>query len=204
MALTLPDGYHAVPRGKLANVVTHLEMLAPAPPLAERGDADWRLRRVPEPHVDWYRDLYVRVGSPWLWAGRLALDEAGLAAILADPRLEVSALEVDGRDEGILELDFRVEGECELTYFGVTERLIGSGAAAYLMNRALERVWPSGVGRFWVHTCTLDHPRAGAFYRRAGFVPFKYEVEVLDDPRVTGALPRDCAPHVPLFDVGGS
>jgi hypothetical protein len=53
--------------------------------------------------------------------------------------------------------------------------------------------------RFWVHTCSLDHPAALNFYRRAGFVPYQRAVEVFDDPRVTGLLPPDSAPQIPLI-----
>jgi GNAT superfamily N-acetyltransferase len=104
------------------------------------------------------------------------------------------------RDEGLLELDFRRDGECEIVYFGVTREFIGTGAARFIMNRALERAWSHPIGRFWLHTCTLDHPRAVEFYVRTGFRPFKREVEIFDDPRVLGNLPRDAAPEIPIFD----
>ena len=38
---------------------------------------------------------------------------------LSDADVEVYTLTKDGRDEALLELDFRVPGECELAYFGV-------------------------------------------------------------------------------------
>ena len=45
----------------------------------------------------------------------------------------------------------------------------------------------------------LDHPSALGFYRAQGFVPFARAVETFPDPRLTGHLPRDAAPHVPLL-----
>ena len=69
------------------------------------------------------------------------MNDGELAAIIHAPGVEVYALVVDGRDEGLLELDFREPGQCELVYFGVTASLIGTGAARFLMNRALERAW---------------------------------------------------------------
>jgi hypothetical protein len=51
----------------------------------------------------------------------------------------------------------------------------------------------------WLHTCTLDDVAAIPFYRRNGFVPYKREFEIFDDPRITGLLPADCAPGVPLL-----
>jgi GNAT superfamily N-acetyltransferase len=77
--------------------------------------------------------------------------------------------------------------------------LIGTGAARFLMNRALEFAWRSGVQRVWVHTCTFDHPSAVAFYQRSGFRPFRRQIEVADDPRLDGTAPRDAARHVPVI-----
>lgn len=195
----IPDGYTDVPPRKLATIVTSLEMLAPAPSRPAPA-GPWTLRRVEAPGLDWYRDLYARIGRDWLWVSRLKLNDAELAAILHSPAVEVYALTVEGRDEGLLELDFRTPGACELAFFGVTPALVGRGAGRFLMNRAIEIAWAQPIRRFWVHTCTLDHPAALAFYRRSGFRPFRRQVEVLDDPRLTGLAPRDAAPHIPLID----
>src|SRR4030081_471087 len=185
--MILPDGYSDVPRGKIAAVVTHLEMTErPAPRSDPPGP--WTLRRVEMPGLDWYRDLHRRVGEEWLWFSRLQLADAELAAIIHSPLVEVYALVQDGRDEGLLELDFRDAGQCELAFFGVTSKLIGSGAGRWLMNRALERAWSWQVARVWVHTCTHDHQTAVAFYQRSGFRPFRRQVEIEDDPRLGGAL----------------
>jgi GNAT superfamily N-acetyltransferase len=91
------------------------------------------------PGLDWFRDLYRCVGEEWLWFSRLQMTDADLAAIIQSPLVGVYALVQEGRDEGLLELDFREAGQCELAFFGVTAKLIGSGAGRWLMNRALER-----------------------------------------------------------------
>jgi GNAT superfamily N-acetyltransferase len=194
----LPDGYSDVPDGKIAAVVTHLEMTAP-PARREDPPGNWSLRKVDTPALDWYRDLFRRVGEEWLWFSRARMTDAELAAIIHAPRIEVYALAVDGHDEGLLELDFREAGQCELVYFGVTASLIGRGAARFLMNRALERAWSGDVRRVWVHTCTFDHPSAVAFYQRSGFRPFRRQIEIADDPRLDGTAPRDAAKHVPII-----
>ena len=104
------------------------------------------------------------------------------------------------QEAGLLELDFRTPHECELSFFGLTLPLLGTGAGRWLMNRAIERAWSRPIRRFWVHTCTFDHQDALAFYLRSGFRPFRLEIEYADDPRVTGLLPRSAAPHVPLIE----
>ncbi|HJQ55556.1 MAG TPA: GNAT family N-acetyltransferase [Vineibacter sp.] len=185
--------------GKVAMIVTALEMTAPPPPRPARAAGPFMVRRVGRPDLSWYRDLFRRIGTPWLWFSRLRMDDAALAAILHDKAVEVSALVVEGRDEGLLELDFRVAGEVELAFFGLTPPLIGRGAGRLLMDTALERAWAGRPRRVWVHTCTLDHPGALAFYRRSGFVPYRTQLEITDDPRLDGTLPETAAPHVPLI-----
>jgi len=193
----LADGYHPLPAGKLATIVTSLEMRARPVLLPESAPVPWVLDHRRDPELDWYRALFRRIGEPYLWASRLELSDAGLRAILADPQVEVYRVVAGGEEAGIVELDFRVPGECELTYFGVTQGLIGSGAGRWMIHRAIERAWSLEIERFWVHTCTLDHPAALPFYRKAGFVPFRCDVEIFTDPRTTGIYTADTAPHIP-------
>ena len=199
----LSDGYSDVPAGKLAAVVTSLEMTAPPAPRADPEQPGIVLQRVERPDVAWYRDLYSRIGTEWLWASRLVLPEDALAAILRHPDVEVYAVVKDGRGEGLLELDFREEGACELAFFGLTAAAIGNGTGRWLMNRAIARAWSreghSAIRRFWVHTCTLDSPQALGFYIRSGFTPVKRQIEIFDDPRLTGVLPLTAAPQVPIL-----
>jgi GNAT superfamily N-acetyltransferase len=198
--MALEDGLHEVPPGKLAAVVSHLEMRHPAPERPVTTPQGCELRRVTAPDPDWYRDLFTRVGAlDWLWFSRLRLDRAALAAILSDPDTEVWGLFHGDRAEGLLELDFREPGACELAFLGVTPALIGTGAGRLLMNAAIARAWSRPIVRFHVHTCTLDHPQALEFYRRSGFVPTRQQIEIADDPRLTDGFPVTAGPHVPMF-----
>ncbi|WP_227271892.1 GNAT family N-acetyltransferase [Roseobacter weihaiensis] len=195
----LTDGLHGVPAGKIATVVTYLEMRSKPHvkdvPLKE----GLRFRRV-EPDVAWYRDIFRRVGSQdWLWYGRLLLDDDALSEVVADPKVEIYTLSQSGRDMALMELDFSDEGECELSYFGLTSDLIGTGSGRYLINEAITRAWDKPISRFHVHTCTLDSPQALAFYRRNGFSVVKQEVQIADDPRALGILPETAGPLVPLI-----
>jgi len=194
------DGYTPIPAGKLASIVTYLEMHAPPAPLREPTDASFALRTVPKPDLDWYRDLFRRIGEDYLWLSRLTMDDAALAAILHDPDVAVYALEYEGRDEGLLELDFRDAPTAELGFLGVTAELVGSGAGRFLMNRAMEHAWARAPRRVMVHTCTFDHPGALSFYMRAGFKPYARAIEVMDDPRLEGTIGRGRAPQVPMIE----
>lgn len=181
----------------IATVVTTLEMRA-RPPLRPMPDSRLRLVDWPRPSLDKYRMLFRRVGAPWLWYSRLVMADAALAAIIHDPGVTVHAVvDLAGVEVGMLELDFRHAGACELSYFGLVPELAGLGHGRWLMAEALIRAWRPRITRVWVHTCTLDHPRALGFYRASGFVAVKRTVETFPDPRILGLLPADAAPHVP-------
>jgi GNAT superfamily N-acetyltransferase len=203
----LSTGYSAIPPGHFASVVTSLEMRTrPAPRPAPPFPVDVRLEKLVRPELTRYRDLFRTVGENWLWFSRLFMRDEELRSILHDPRVEIQALRLHGRDVGILELDFRQARECELAFFGLTAEVTGQGLGRALMNLALERAWSRPIERFWVHTCTFDGPTALDFYRRSGFTPYAFQVEVQADPRLTGHLPLHAAPQVPLIriDRGGA
>jgi GNAT superfamily N-acetyltransferase len=190
--------YEAVPDGELAAVVTYLEMRAP--PKDEIPTSPLSLRRMERPEPAAYRELFRLVGGPWLWFSRLAMSDGDLAAIVRHPAVELFAVEDDsGRAVGMLELDFREAGECELAFIGLIPELSGRGHGRWLLAEAARRAWREGVRRVHVHTCSLDHPAALAAYRRAGFVPYKRAIERFPDPRLLGFVPKECAPQIPLL-----
>jgi GNAT superfamily N-acetyltransferase len=192
-------GLTSVPAGQVATIVTSLEMRErPRPrPLP---DSELRLVRWPAPEAAKYRALFRRVGEPWLWFSRLVMRDDDLTAIIADPQVAVYAVENRaGIEVGLLELDFRVAGQCELSFLGLVPELAGRGHGRWLMAHALALAWGKDVERVWVHTCTLDHPSALGFYRAQGFVPYARAVETFADPRLTGHLAESAAPHVPIL-----
>ena len=194
------DEYTRLQRGHIAAVITHLEMHAPPRLQPEPAGTPYQLRPGPEPGLDWYRGLYRTVGENWLWFSRLALDDEALAKLIHDPAIQVHALRYNGRDAGMLELDARRFPDVEISFLGVVQELIGRGAGRFLLNRALEIAWARSPRRVTVHTCTLDHPRALGFYLRSGFIPYARSVEVADDPRLHGLLPRSAAPQIPIME----
>lgn len=189
-----------VPAGELATVVTSLEMRQRPKP-RPIPNAPLRLVRWKEPRPAAYRTLFRRVGTPWLWFSRLLLNDPELTEIIADPSVEISAAtDPRGVEVGLLELDFRTPAACEIAFFGLVPELAGRGHGSWLMAHALASAWRPGVERVWVHTCTLDHPRAFGFYRKHGFTPYAQAVETFADPRLLGVLPREAAPQIPLYD----
>ena len=197
--MILPDGYSDVPAGKIAAVVTHLEMTARAAFLAiprARGRcaelkrlistgfatsigvlarSGFGFRECGCPMRNSRRSFKRRWWKFMRWCTR-AMTKASLSSISATPDNARSSTLASPR------------------------QLIGSGAARWLMNRALELAWSRPVARVWLHTCTFDHPGAIPFYQRSGFRPFRRQIEITDDPRLDGTAPRHVAKHVPIIE----
>ncbi|MFY3152466.1 GNAT family N-acetyltransferase [Achromobacter xylosoxidans] len=146
-----------------------------------------------------YRALFRQVGADWLWFSRLLMADDELAATLAHADVDIHIVRSLQDDVGMLELDFREPGQCELTFLGLKAAYIGQGLGRALMSKAVELAWARPITRMWVHTCTYDHPSALHFYMKAGFKPYAMRVEMQVDPRLSGHLPKDAAPHVPII-----
>jgi GNAT superfamily N-acetyltransferase len=192
--------FSPIATGDIGTIVTALEMTN-RPALRALPAAELSLIIWPSPTPDQYRALYRRVGEPWLWFSRLELDDDGLNAITHDAAVRIWAvLDRRGIEVGILELDFRQSGQCEIAFFGLVPELAGKGHGRWLMAMALQAGWAEpGVSRIWVHTCTLDGPGALNFYIRSGFVPYQRQLETFADPRLSGLIPHDAAPHIPII-----
>src|SRR5262249_37485941 len=157
----------------------------------------WSLRRHSNPDLNWYRRLFRAVGEDWLWFSRLQMSDSELGSIIHDPSVDVFALEIDGVEKGILELDRREMPDIELAFIGLIREAIGIGVGKYLLDQATRIAWSHQPRRVLVHTCTLDHPRALGLYCAAGFVPYKRAIEVADDPRLTEVLSVAAAKNHP-------
>ena len=189
----------SVANDEVATIVTTLEMRA-RPAARPLPESRLRLTRWEAPSTEKYRALFRRVGTPWLWFSRLIMDDATLGAIIHDPAVVIFAVtDPAGIEVGILELDYRTPAACELSFFGLITELAGQGHGRWLMAQALMLAWRKHVERVWVHTCTLDHPSALNFYRKSGFTAITRTMETFRDPRLTGELPTDAAPHIPLL-----
>jgi GNAT superfamily N-acetyltransferase len=195
----LPDGYIDLPPGKIAAIQTFLEMREPPQLRQVTTPTATSLRRVASPDADWYLALFHKLGDEYLWFSRLEMTRDELHAVINDPNEEIYVVEQSGSEEGLLELDFRTPGECEIAYLGLTAKLVGAGIGRWLMNRAIARAWARPIDRFWVHTCSLDHPNALEFYRRSGFTPYARKIEIANDPRLSGLVPREAASQIPLL-----
>jgi GNAT superfamily N-acetyltransferase len=198
--LTLANGYYELPKGKLANVVTCLEMLSSPARVLKPLPETCRLVPMERSDLAAYRQLFRRIGEDWMWFSRVIMADSALGAILQDPLVEPYVLMQGTEQFGLLELDFRNHGQCELAFLGLARDAMGKGLGRALMDQGIQRAWSQPIRRFWVHTCTFDSPEALPFYVRSGFTPYSRMIEIHDDARLTGNLPRSASPQVPLID----
>lgn len=188
----------AVPPGEIATIVTTLERRTPPKPRA-LPDSPLRLVRWSRPEPAKYRALFRRVGAPWLWYSRLAMDDARLGAAIGQAQTQVHAvIDRAAIEVGLLEFTHPAADWCALDFFALVPELTGNGHGRWLMALALPMMWRPGTQLIRVNTCTLDHPSALNFYRAQGFVPVERTVETFPDPRLAGILPLDAAPQIPL------
>lgn len=170
--------------------VTYLEMteaplLAAAHPPSNAGQL--ALMKADDIDISFYRYLFDQVGRPWKWFSRTLISDEALDEILRDPQVEVFVLYHRGVPAGYFELDFRIEGECEILFIGLTPANTGQGFGSFFLTSALHRAWDGQDGgrkpkRVHLQTCTLDHPGALPLYQKMGFVPFSQEKVELDIP----------------------
>ncbi|HEY9090504.1 GNAT family N-acetyltransferase [Parasphingorhabdus sp.] len=186
-----------VPEGNLAVVVTYFEMTQKPAPSGHQPDV--HLSAWPRPDLAEYKSYFREIGDKWLWFGRLSLSDEELQSTIHNPQLEIFKAQSGGKDIGLVELDFSQPEQCEICYFGLIPEVNGKGLGGTMMSEALNLAWRDGIKRVWLHTCTHDSPRALAFYRRSGFIAYKREVEIDADPRLTGLLPIEAGPHIPVI-----
>lgn len=187
-----------VPRGQVATIVTHLEMLER--PVLSQTASRLTLVEWARPAVADYLALFRAVGEPWLWTSRPLMAEADVESIIHHPQTDIYRVrDPDAGTIGFVELDFRDPGQCEISFFGLIAGMNGKGHGRWMMNQALDRAWRDGITRVWLHSCTQDSPRALPFYQRCGFRIFRQQMDMMADPRLSGDLPATAAPHVPVF-----
>lgn len=133
------------------------------------------LLKLNKPPVHFYRYLYETVGKAHVWVERRRQTDEILALIVQHEQVDIFVLYCDGAPAGYFELDFRKAPHAELAYFGLIPDVIGRGLGIFLLSTAIETAWSKPIERLWVHTNTLDHPRALPLYQKLGFVPYAQE-----------------------------
>ena len=156
------------------DILERPETIVPAPNIE-----GLRLEHTPSPTLHFYRYLYNAVGRPHVWTDRLRLSDDALQQILADPKVEVWVLSVQGTPAGYIELDFNSypdqkfwsEGTAWISYFGLIPDYHGRGLGRYLLSWGIQYGFNKGASRLALHTNSKDHPLALHNYKTQGFFP---------------------------------
>jgi GNAT superfamily N-acetyltransferase len=173
----------------LEEVTTYyLEMTDPAqlrPARPPKQTLEIRQAELPLPELN--RFFYAAVGPQYHWLDRRGWGYDRWAAYAERPEIETWIGYVQGTPIGYFELERQPEANTEIVYFGLLARFVGQGLGGPFLAAAIERGWLKGTRRVWVHTCTLDHPRALGNYQARGFRLYHQEVklkEILPLPEV--------------------
>ena len=194
------DGITTLPVRHVATIKTYLQRQA-LPAFPRRPDpAGISLLRMTGKNEARYQSIFATLGKEWLWWSRMMLSAEAISSILDDQNVLAYAVQENGRDIGLMELDFREKGCEELAFLGLFKGCTGKGIGPWLMGEALEIAFSHhALDQIQVNTCTLDHPGALGFYRSCGFTPIRQAVEIVPDPRLSGLLALDAAPHIPII-----
>lgn len=164
---------------------TYLEMSDPAQAPTFHGERRLELRKAEIPSPELSRFFYMVVGAEWWWYSRLAWSRKQWQAHLDRPEVETWLALLEGTPAGYFELDRQTNGQVEIVYFGLLPSFIGRGLGLELLSSAIDCAWQGGesvASRVWLHTCTLDHPRALPNYQAQGFVIYETEEKIEDLP----------------------
>ncbi|MBI5835145.1 MAG: GNAT family N-acetyltransferase [Armatimonadetes bacterium] len=149
--------------------ITYLEQTSPDD-LRPKELADPRLTVVEALAPQWRFNhfLYCLVGHDWQWFDRLKWSDDEWAAFAESPDLRTLVGYYDGSPAGYIELR-RQGDEVEIASFGLAPRFVGLGLGGAFLTLAVRAAWAWEARRVWLHTCTLDHPRALPNYLARGF-----------------------------------
>ncbi|QDL90760.1 GNAT family N-acetyltransferase [Paroceanicella profunda] len=161
-----------------AYTVTWLEMAErpswPRPSLP--GTVPTMLLAAEAPPVRWFLSLYEGVGAAYQWDDWQKRPAAELEAFVSHPDVTIYTLMRQGWSAGFFMLDSRVDGVCDLAYFGLMPEAVGAGLGGWFLRTAIHTGWDRpGTRKLTVNTCTLDHPAALPLYQKCGFVPVRRE-----------------------------
>lgn len=150
-----------------------LNEVAHTPSMTEVPDLE--IRQTGSAGAELGRSLYRAVGRDWSWTDRLGWPLSKWSAHLERPEVEVWIAYLDGEIAGYFELERGAEESVEIAYLGLLPQFTGRGIGGRLLSNAVERAFHTGARRVWLHTCSLDSPRAIENYQARGFKLFKEE-----------------------------
>jgi len=160
-------------------VVTCLEMTSPTQLVRGRlPPAPLEMEEVGPDAASVVRSIYVRIGTPLGWRGRMAWSDTQWEEELSRQGVGAWVARVDGEIAGLVELETEPAGDVGIVVFGLVPELVGKGFGGGFLTLATELAWNvTSLGgrptkRVWVQTSSVDHPHALPNYERRGFRQF--------------------------------
>ncbi len=140
-----------------------------------RNLPELEVRRVTPASAALNRFLYQTVGFQWNWVDRLPWTLNDWRDWVDRDELQTWIGWLKGAPVGYFELETQENEDVEISSFGLFIHFIGKGVGGPLLTETVSRAWDAGAERVWLHTCTLDHPRALDNYKARGFRIFREE-----------------------------
>ena len=138
---------------------------------------------IPSPELN--RFLYTAVGCDWYWVDRLPWTYHQWQRWVDRSELQTWVAYVSGTPAGYFELESQDGGNVEIASLGLLPSFLGQGLGGHILTVAVETAWLMGASRVWLHTCSLDQPRALNNYRGRGFRVFRESTEAQEVPDQT-------------------
>jgi GNAT superfamily N-acetyltransferase len=155
---------------------TYLELKTPEQLVpAKIEDQLLRFARVPVPSVPLVQRLYKEIGEDYHWQDRWEWSPEEWQRHVSQFGYGIWILSWDGELAGFVEMQNQDDGSVEITLFGLVQAFHGRGLGKHMLTVAVDVAWGIGANRVWLHTCTLDDPKALPNYKARGFTPFKQE-----------------------------
>ena len=172
-------------RGEMQVTTYYLELRSLeefTPSGTEVPDLEIREARIASPELA--RFLYTTVGRTWRWTDRLSWPHSKWLAHLERQEVETWIAYLGGVIAGYVEVERQPEESVEIVYFGLLRQFMGRGIGGILLSDTVERAFRTGAQRVWLHTCSLDSPKAMENYQARGFKLFNEETALEDVPPV--------------------
>ncbi len=121
------------------------------------------------------RFLYQLIGADWEWKSKLSWSDQQWKALVESENHRTWMAYLSGSVAGYFELS-KDESDVEILAFGLAPPFIGKGFGGYFLSYAVKSAWSwEGAERVWLHTSSLDHPRALPNYEAGGFKLYREE-----------------------------
>jgi len=121
--------------------------------------------------------ILARIGAAYKWESASRTEQEWVAWFAEHPDRTFWLLSLEGEPAGMVTCDLHPGDEAEIVTFGLLPEFVGKGLGGFALTLGVQQAWALApvVNRVWLHTSTLDHPRALPNYHRRGFRTFKTE-----------------------------